>query len=221
RRGEGGMTTVTMADPHPSNHGGIPNFVMTVLATGLISSLAMGLAVLRLRHGLALVGDSGSYLAGASGFADGRWFETPLVPSFSEIPLLDTVNEAGWSSFTDFGVGTPLFIAFFDLFLPLRVAAGAVNVLAIGFIAAAVMVGPWTPRRRSELVVRSILAVALSCWPILRFTGVGVLSEPVFCAAVVWLAVMLGRLSPPSPRTHSPGSHDVQSPVTSNYAHLC
>ncbi|MFM8381130.1 MAG: hypothetical protein ACKOA6_03915, partial [Actinomycetota bacterium] len=99
------------------------------------------------------------------------------------------------------------FIALFDLFLPLRHAAGAVNVLAIGFIAAAVMVGPWTPRRRSELVVRSILAVALSCWPILRFTGVGVLSEPVFCAAVGWLAVMLGRLSPPSPRTHGPGTH--------------
>lgn len=204
------------------------NGSVIVVATMVSTLVAMGLAILRLRHGLALVGDSGSYLAGASGFSDGRWFETPLVPSFSEIPLLDTVNDAGWSSFTDFGVGTPLIIAFFDLFLPLRHAAGAVNVLAIGSIAAAVVIGPWASRRRSELWARSILAVALSCWPILRFTGVGVLSEPVFCAAVLWLAVMLGRLSPPSPRTHSPQSHgpgshgpgsqdvhqhEVQSPV--------
>lgn len=186
--------------------------LVTVTMTAVSTLVAMGLAILRLRHGLALVGDSGSYLAGASGVADGRWFETPLVPSFSEIPLLDTVNDAGWSSFTDFGVGTPLIIALFDLFLPLRHAAGAVNVLAIGSIAAAVMVGPWTPRRRPELVARSILAVGLSCWPILRFTGVGVLSEPVFCAAVLWMAVILGRLTPRSPRTRNLKHHEVRSP---------
>lgn len=190
------MATVTTAGPHPNNHGGIPNIIVTVLGTGLISSLAMILAVLRLRHGLALVGDSGSYLAGASAFADGHWFHTPLVPSFSEIPLLDTVHDAGWSPFSDFGLGAPLLIALFDVVLPLRVAAGAVNVLAIGCIAAGVMVGPWTPRRSHELWVRAVLAISLSSWPILRFTGVGVLSEPVFCAAVLWLVVILGRLSP-------------------------
>lgn len=195
--------------------------IVTVIASTLV---AMGLAILRLRHGLSLVGDSGSYLAGASGFAEGRWFETPLTPSFSEIPLLDTVDATGWSPFTDFGVGTPLMIAFCDLFLPLRHAAGAVNVLAIGSIAVAVMVGPWAPQRRSELAARSIVAVGLSCWPILRFTGVAVLSEPLFCAAVLWLTVILGRLATrhrlargPESAVHAPHPSSTESPT--GFAH--
>jgi len=192
------MNERSRPDDAPTVSGPVPVMVpvmVTVTTTTVSILVAMSLAILRLRQGLAPVGDSGSYLAGASGFANGHWFETPLVPSFSEISLLDTVNDAGWSPFSDFGVGAPMIIAFFDLFVPLRHAAGAVNVLAIGSIAAAVMVGPWTPRRTHEPWARAMLAIALSGWPILRFTAVGVLSEPVFCAAVLWLAVILARLS--------------------------
>lgn len=153
----------------------------------------MAIAAWRLRSGLAMVGDSGSYLAGAAGLSRGRWFETPLVPSFSELPLLDTVRNAGWSPYADFGIGLPIAIALLDVVLPLGSAAGSVTVIAIGAIAAGVVIGPWSPTRRAELWLRSILAIALSSLPILRFTSVGVLSEPLFCAALLWLVILLAR----------------------------
>ena len=165
--------------------------IITVTITVFISVV---FAAWRMRHGLALVGDSGSYLAGASGFSQGRWFESPLVPSFSELALLDTVGNGGWSPFADFGFGAPMIIAIFDVIMPLHVAAGLVNVLAIGCIAAAIMFGPWTPQRATEWWTRSLLAISVSCWPILRFTGVAVLSEPIFCAAILWIAVIVARL---------------------------
>ena len=178
-----------------------------LFAVTLAVFISVMLAAWRMRHGLALVGDSGSYLAGASGFSQGRWFESPLVPSFSELPLLDTVNNGGWSSFADFGFGAPMIIAIFDVVLPLHTAAGLVNVLAIGCIAAAIMFGPWTPQRAMEWWTRSLLAISVSCWPILRFTGVAVLSEPVFCAVILWIAVIVARLGKTSPgTTRSTGS---------------
>ncbi len=171
-----------------------------VVVAAVAAGVAGVLAAWRLHDGLAMVGDSGSYLAGASGFGEGRWFRTPLVPSFSEHPLLDTVADAGWSPYADFGLGLPVTIAIVAVAAPLRIAAGAVNVVAIAAIAAGVVVGPWTPRRHGELWARAVLAVALSCWPILRFTGVGVLSEPLFCAAAVGLAIVLARMRAPTPR---------------------
>lgn len=169
-----------------------------VVAIATVVVVAGALAAWRLHDGLAMVGDSGSYLAGAAGFGKSRWFQTPLVPSFSEQPLLDTVAHSGWSPYTDFGLGLPLVIAVVAVAVPLRVAAGVVNVMAIAAIAAGVVVGPWTPRRDGELWVRAALAVALSGWPILRFTGVGVLSEPLFCAAALGLAVVLARMRAPT-----------------------
>ena len=178
-----------------------------LFAVTLAVFISVMLAAWRMRHGLALVGDSGSYLAGASGFSQGRWFESPLVPSFSELPLLDTVNNGGWSPFADFGFGAPMIIAIFDVVLPLHTAAGLVNVVATGCIAAAIMFGPWTPQRAMEWWTRSLLAISVSCWPILRFTGVAVLSEPVFCAVILWIAVIVSRLGKRSTGTlRSPGS---------------
>jgi hypothetical protein len=167
-----------------------------VLVHSVVTTVvAMAFAAWRLRSGLAMIGDSGSYLAGASGFASGRVFETPLVPSFSEIPLLDTIRGGGWSPYADFGVGLPAIIALFSLVMPLTTAAGVVTILAIGLIALGVVVGPWSTRSGSELWIRTVLAVAVSCWPILTFTSVGVLSEPLFCAAVIWLAIVMARLT--------------------------
>lgn len=159
-----------------------------------ITICAMAVAIWRSRSGLALIGDSGSYLAGASGVAQGRLFETPLVPSFSELPLLDTVRNVGWSPYADFGVGLPLLIALLHLVVPLNAAAVAINVASIGLIALGVVIGPWSPRRINELWMRSVLAIAVSCWPILSFSAAGVLSEPLFCAALLWLAILLPRL---------------------------
>ncbi len=146
-----------------------------------------------------MIGDSGSYLAGASGLKLGRWFDTPLVPSFSELPLLDTMHRAGWSPYADFGPGLPVVIAVLALVMPLMTAAVVVNVLSMGLLAWGIMIGPWSPRRPSELWLRSLMAIAVSCWPIVRFTSTGVLSEPLFCAALVWLCVLLARVT--SPRT--------------------
>lgn len=160
------------------------------------AACAMAITLWRLHSGLALIGDSGSYLAGASGLSEGRLFDTPLVPSFSELSLLDTVHNAGWSPFADFGIGLPIVIALVNFVLPLTTAAAAVTIASIGLITSGVVIGPSSPRRHSELWMRSVLAVALSCWPILRFTAGGVLSEPLFCAALVWLAVLVVRLRP-------------------------
>jgi len=159
-----------------------------------ITVCAMAIALWRSRGGLALIGDSGSYLAGASGVSQGRFFETPLVPSFSELSVIDTVRNVGWSPYADFGIGLPLVIALVHLVLPLNTAAVAVNVVSIGMIALGVVMGPWSPRRFSELWMRSVVAITVSCWPILIFTATGVLSEPLFCAALVWLAILLPRL---------------------------
>lgn len=159
----------------------------------VVAMCAVALAAWRLTSGLAMIGDSGSYLAGAAGLSDGRFFETPLVPSFSELPLLDTVRNGGWSPYADFGIGLPIVIALFGLALPLTTAAGVVNVLSIGLIALGVVIGPWSPRRNGELWFRSVLAIALSCWPILRFTATGVLSEPFFCALLIWVAILIAR----------------------------
>ncbi len=172
-----------------------------VLIVGLATAaITMAMAAWRLRTGLAIIGDSGSYLAGASAIAQGRFFETPLVASFSELSLIDTVRNAGWSPYADFGIGLPFVIALFDLVLPLTTAAALVNLVSIGAITAGVVIGPWSPRRSSELWFRSVLGIALSCWPILRFTSAGVLSEPLFCAAVIWLVIMVVRRPSPDVR---------------------
>ncbi|MFM8857101.1 MAG: hypothetical protein ACKOI2_07830 [Actinomycetota bacterium] len=159
-----------------------------------ITFCAMAIALFRSRSGLALIGDSGSYLAGASGISQGRLFDTPLVPSFSELPLVDTVRNSGWSPYADFGIGLPLVIALVHLVLPMNAAAVAVNVASIGLIALGFVIGPWSPRRHGELWMRSVIAIAVSCWPIVSFTATGVLSEPLFCAALLWLAILLSRL---------------------------
>lgn len=167
-----------------------------VLIQGLVTAaLAMGIATWRLRSGLALIGDSGSYLAGASGLSDGRFFQTPLVPSFSELPLLDTARSSGWSPYADFGIGLPIVIALFDIAFPLTTAAELVNVISIGLIALGVVIGPWSPRHHGEMWLRSTLGIVLCCWPILRFTSIGVLSELLFCAALLWLAILMARTS--------------------------
>jgi len=167
-----------------------------VLVHSVVTTVvAMAIAAWRMRSGLAMIGDSGSYLAGASGFTLGRVFETPLVPSFSEIPILDTIRDGGWSPYADFGVGLPAIIALFSLVMPLTTAAGVVNLLAIGLIALGVMFGPWSARHGNELWMRTLLAIVVSCWPIMSFTSVGVLSEPLFCAAVLWLAIVMARLT--------------------------
>lgn len=173
--------------PHPSRR-------RVLIQAVTITICAMGVALWRSRSGLALIGDSGSYLAGASGASQGRIFDTPLVPSFSELSVLDTVRNAGWSSYADFGIGLPLVIALIHLVVPLNAAAIAVNVGSIGMIALGLVIGPWTPRHINELWMRSVVAFAVSCWPILSFTASGVLSEPLFCAALLWLAILLPRL---------------------------
>jgi hypothetical protein len=173
--------------PHPSR----PRVLIQAVA---ITMCSMAIALLRSRSGLALIGDSGSYLAGASGVSQGRFFESPLVPSFSELSILDAVRNAGWSPYADFGIGLPLLIALLHFVVPLNAAAMTVNVASIGLIALGVVIGPWSPRRHGELWMRSAIAIAVSCWPILSFTATGVLSEPLFCAALVWLAILLSRL---------------------------
>ena len=172
----------------------LPSSRRILIHTLAVAVVAVAIAAWRLRNGLAMIGDSASYLAGASGLSSGRWFETPLVPSFSEIPLLDTVKDSGWSPYADFGIGLPIVIAVLDIVLSLEWAAALVNIASIGLVAAAIVIGPWSSQSRRELWLRSTLAVAVSCWPIMRFTSTGVLSEPLFCAALIWLVICLARI---------------------------
>lgn len=172
----------------------LPSSSRTLTHSLAVAIIAMAIAGWRLRNGLAMIGDSASYLAGASGLSSGRWFDTPLVPSFSEIPLLDSVKAGGWSPYADFGIGLPVVIAVLDIVLSLRWAAAFVNIASIGLIAAAIVIGPWSSQSRRELWLRSALALPVSGWPIMRFTSTGVLSEPLFCASLIWLVICLARI---------------------------
>lgn len=164
-----------------------------VLAAGALGALLVG--IVQLRHGIVPLLDTVTYWSGAEAVARGDAFGTTLAPSFSNFSALEVLERGGTLPFVDFPVGYPFIAGTLGAVIGVRRAMEVVVLGALVAIAMALVVGGRARREgshRSELVLAAI-GVLLVASPTMRLVTQGALSEPLFCAAVLWLVIALAR----------------------------
>lgn len=165
-----------------------------VLTIGALGAFIVG--IVQFRHGIVPLLDTVTYWSGAEAFARGDAFRTTLAPSFSNFSALEVLDRGGSLPFVDFPVGYPVVAGTLGAVLGVR---RAMEVLVLGALAATAMslvVGgrarPGGDRERTDFLLAAI-GVLVVASPTMRLVTQGALSEPLFCATVLWLVVALAR----------------------------
>jgi len=165
-----------------------------VLGVGALGALVVG--TVQLRHGIVPLLDTVTYWSGAEAIARGEAFRTNLAPSFSNFSALEVLERGGTLPFVDFPVGYPLIAGILGTVIGVRRAMEVVVLGALVATALALVVGGRSrsgeDRERSAMLLAAI-GVLLVASPTMRLVTQGALSEPLFCATVLWLVIALAR----------------------------
>lgn len=169
----------------------MPRVVVAISALG-----ALIVGVVQFRHGIVPLLDTVTYWSGAEAVARGDAFHTSLAPSFSNFSALEVLERGGNLPFVDFPVGYPFIAGILGAVIGVRRAMEIVVLGALMAIAVALVVGGRSrqgeDRERTDVVLAAI-GVLLVASPTMRLVTQGALSEPLFCAAVLWLVIALAR----------------------------
>jgi len=166
---------------------GLLPLVLTVLG-----SLTVGL--IQFRHGIVHLLDTVTYWSGAEAVRDGHLFSSNLAPSFSNFTAIEFLDRSGQLPFVDFPIGYPLLAGFFGIFIGVRHAMELLCVLALMVIAMALIYGSKkSDNAKVQPIIMGILGVLITMMPTTRLVTQGALSEPLFCAVVLWLVICLAR----------------------------
>jgi hypothetical protein len=167
---------------------------MRCLAAALLAAAAGGvIALVQLRDGVIPMLDTVTYWSGIRAVAEGRPFTTTLAPSFSNFDAVEFVIRDGRLPFVDFPVGYPLLGGLIATVTGAEPAMVILAALSSMVLAAGVVVGPTTVARSAPTLIRVAGAVGLLLLPAHRLVTQAALSEPLFTAVVVSLAVALAR----------------------------
>jgi hypothetical protein len=164
-------------------------FGRPVVGASLVAFVGMVMALVQLRHGVVPMLDTVSYWSGVRSFRQGHPFTSTLAPSFSNFDVIEVLHRSGRLPFVDFPIGYPLIAGVLSFGVGVRRSMILVAVAATGIMT---FIGVRGPRSRETnlfaLAIRGVIALGVVSLPIFRLTTQGALSEPLFCAAVVWFA---------------------------------
>lgn len=162
-----------------------------------VAALAVGL--IQLRHGIVHLLDTVTYWSGAEATRSGHMFTTNLAPSFSNFSAIEFLERSGRLPFVDFPVGYPLLAGTLGRLTGTRPAMEILSIAALVAVSTAFIFGSrrHLDHQRDERVVRPLLlglvGVLVTMLPATRLVTQGALSEPLFCAVVIWLVIALSR----------------------------
>ena len=177
-----------------------------VRLTALFAALAAALVgLVQLRHGIVPLLDTVTYWSGAEAVARGDGFATTLAPSFSNFSAIEFLDRGGSLPFVDFPVGYPTLAGLIGFVIGVRPAMQGLVIMSLAALAAGVVLGSGANRDdRTRLrttppanwwpaVFLGITGAMIVLTPTTRLVTQGALSEPLFCAAVLWLVIALTR----------------------------
>lgn len=154
---------------------------------------AVVVAAIQLRSGIVPMLDTVTYWSGVRATAEGHPFTTTLAPSFSNFDTVQFLERGGRLPFVDFPVGYPLVAGILAVAIGAEPAMIALAVLAGAGTALALVVGPIRVSGIWPLAARVVFAVGVVALPAHRLVTQATLSEPLFTAVVLCLAVVLAR----------------------------
>lgn len=149
-------------------------------------------AAFQLRHGIVPLLDTVTYWSGAHSVASGHFLRTNLAPSFSNFDAIKFLARRGSIPFVDFPVAYPLLAGLAGVAIGSRAAMHVLTVVAVGVIAASIVLGS-NRRTTGGIAVVTCFAFLVPLIPAVRLVTQGTLSEPMFIAATVLLVVALAR----------------------------
>lgn len=160
--------------------------IVTVIAAALVASV-------QLRTGVIPMLDTVTYWSGIRATADGHPFTTTLAPSFTNFDVVDVLERAGRLPFVDFPLGYPIVGGLIAVVIGAEPAMIALAIVASMVIAAMVVIGPKSVSDPWALAARVVAGIALLLLPAQRLVTQAALSEPLFTAVALSLAVVLFR----------------------------
>lgn len=163
---------------------------VVVTVTALVAAM---LAAIQLRTGIVPMLDTVTYWSGVRATASGHPLTTTLAPSFSNFDLVEFLERGGRLPFVDFPVGYPLVGGLLAVAIGAEPAMVLLAVVASLVSAIALVIGTTRLTRWAPLAMRGVAAVALLALPAHRLVTQATLSEPLFAAVALALAVVLAR----------------------------
>lgn len=172
------------------------------------AAAALAVGLVQLRQGIVPLLDTVTYWSGAEAVARGDFFSTTLAPSFSNFSALEFLARHGTLPFVDFPVGYPLAAGSLGALIGVRLAMEILVLISLVAIAAGISSATRTiqgrradldcRREHGERVLGSVFIVGcvgalVPLTPTVRLVTQGALSEPLFCAVVLWLIIALAR----------------------------
>lgn len=167
-----------------------PRLVLAMIVTAIGSAFVAGV---QLRTGVVPMLDTVTYWSGIRATADGHPFTTTLAPSFSNFDVVEVLERAGRLPFVDFPLGYPIVGGLIAVVIGAEPAMIALAIAASLVIGIMVVIGPNSVSDPWALVARVIAGITILLLPAQRLVTQAALSEPLFTAAALSLAVVMFR----------------------------
>lgn len=162
------------------------------IAGSLAALGALVIAVVQLRDGVVPILDTVTYWSGTDDLTRGHVFSTTLAPAFSNFDAIEFLARGGRLPFVDFPIGYPLVAGVIALAIGSSAALAVLTVIAlVALVVLVVRGGSITGRQPLRAATLVVVAIGIVTLPTTRLVTHGALSEPLFAAAVVGLALAL------------------------------